>query len=369
MTVSVKIPAKLVLQDGTIFQGTAIGKIGTTSGEIAFNTGMTGYQEVFTDPSYTGQILIMTNDHIGNYGVKSDEVESEGIQISGLVCKRFSYPYSRKQAQQSLDEYFTEHHLVGIADVDTRQLVRHIRTAGAMNAVISSDITDEQKLLELARACPDMSGLELASKVSTPEFYTMGDEHAGIRVALLDFGSKKNIARCLLERNCFLGVFPARSSAREILQWKPDGIMLSNGPGDPAAMDYAIETVRELVEAAIPTFGICLGHQLLSLASGLETYKMHHGHRGCNHPVKNLITGRSEITSQNHGFAVRYDEALSERIKLTHVNLNDGTVEGIARVDRPAFSVQHHPEASPGPHDSFYLFDEFITLIRHHKND
>jgi carbamoyl-phosphate synthase small subunit len=367
MTVSVKTPAMLVLQDGTIFRGTAIGKIGTTSGEIAFNTGMTGYQEIFTDPSYTGQILIMTNDHIGNYGVKHDEVESEAIQISGLVCKRFSYPFSRKQANQSLDEYFTGHNLVGIADVDTRQLVRHIRKAGAMNAVISSDETDEQKLLHLARTCPDMSGLELASRVSTGSFYTMGNEFADYRVALLDFGSKKNIARCLIERGCFIGVFPAKTMAQEILAWKPDGIMLSNGPGDPASMDYAIETVRTLVEASIPTFGICLGHQLLSLASGLETYKMHHGHRGCNHPVKNLITGRSEITSQNHGFAVRYNEALSDSIKLTHINLNDDTVEGISRLDRPAFSVQHHPEASPGPHDSFYLFDEFITLMRHHK--
>ena len=367
MTVNVKTPAKLVLQDGTIFTGTAIGKIGTTSGEIAFNTGMTGYQEIFTDPSYNGQILIMTNDHIGNYGVKHDEVESDHIQISGLVCKRFSYPFSRKQASQSLDDYFTGHHLVGIADVDTRQLVRHIRTVGAMNAVISSDITDDTQLLELVRACPDMSGLELASRVSTTEFYTMGSEHASLRVALLDFGSKKNIARCLLERDCFLGVFPAKSTADSIKAWKPNGIMLSNGPGDPAAMDYAIETVRILVESGIPTFGICLGHQLLSLASGLETYKMHHGHRGCNHPVKNLITGRSEITSQNHGFAVRYNEALSDRIRLTHVNLNDQTVEGIARLDRPAFSVQHHPEASPGPHDSFYLFDEFITLIRQHQ--
>ncbi len=367
MTVSVKTPAKLVLQDGTIFRGTAIGKIGTTTGEIAFNTGMTGYQETFTDPSYSGQILIMTNDHIGNYGVKQDEVESDAIQIAGLVCKRFSYPYSRKQASQSLDEYFTEHHLVGIADIDTRQLVRHIRTSGAMNAVISSDIIDEQQLLEIVQSCPDMSGLELASKVSTNQFYSLGNEHGAFRVALLDFGSKKNIARCLVERDCFLGVFPAQSEAADIIAWKPDGIMLSNGPGDPAAMDYAISTVKSLVEASIPTFGICLGHQLLSLASGLETYKMHHGHRGCNHPVKNLITGRSEITSQNHGFAVRYNEALADRIKLTHINLNDHTVEGIARLDRPAFSVQHHPEANPGPHDSFYLFDEFIALMRQHK--
>jgi carbamoyl-phosphate synthase small subunit len=364
MTGNVKTPARLMLQDGTVFTGTAIGKIGTTTGEIAFNTGMTGYQEVFTDPSYTGQILIMTSDHIGNYGVKQDEVESDRIQIAGLVCKRFSYPYSRKQATASLDEYFTANNLVGIADVDTRQLVRHIREAGSQNAIITSEIDDLNVLREMLDACPDMSGLELASTVSTSSFYTDGDPAAPHRVALLDFGSKKNIARSLVKRGCYLGVFPARSTAEEVLAWNPDGIMLSNGPGDPAAMDYAIETVKKLVNAGFPTFGICLGHQLLSLASGLKTYKMHHGHRGCNHPVHNLISGRSEITSQNHGFAVAFDEALTETVQLTHINLNDQSVEGIARRDKPAFSVQHHPEANPGPHDSYYLFDQFISLMK-----
>jgi carbamoyl-phosphate synthase small subunit len=356
-----------MLQDGSVFKGTAIGKIGTTTGEICFNTGMTGYQEVFTDPSYTRQILIMTNDHIGNYGVRQEEVESEGIKIAGLVCKKFSQQFSRKMDAFSLDSYFTDNNLVGIADVDTRQIVRHIRETGAMNAIISSEIHDLGVLKARLSECPDMSGLELASSVTSESFHTVGNPDSPYRVALLDYGSKKNIARCLEERNCYLGIFPAKTAASEVLQWKPDGVMISNGPGDPASMDYAIECVKQIVEAGVPTFGICLGHQLLSLASGLSTYKMHHGHRGLNHPVKNLITGRSEITSQNHGFAVNYDEARSATVQLTHVNLNDNSVEGIARTDKPAFSVQYHPEASPGPHDSMYLFDNFIELIKKHS--
>jgi carbamoyl-phosphate synthase small subunit len=365
---SLKIPALLVLQDGTVFHGTAIGKIGTTTGEICFNTGMTGYQEVFTDPSYTGQILIMTNDHIGNYGVRDAEVESDSIKIAGLVCKKFSQQFSRKMDSYSLDTYFTENNLVGIADVDTRQIVRHIRDSGAMNAIISSETEDVEELKRQLSACPDMSGLELASTVSSDSFHTLGNEDAPIRVALLDYGSKKNIARCLMERGCYIGVFPAKSASADVLAWNPDGIMISNGPGDPASMDYAIACVRDLVEKGIPTFGICLGHQLLSLASGLTTYKMHHGHRGLNHPVKNLVTGRSEITSQNHGFAVKYEDSANEKVMLTHLNLNDNSVEGIARKDKPAFSVQYHPEASPGPHDSMYLFDQFIELIQKHKS-
>lgn len=365
---SIKIPALLVLQDGTVFRGTAIGKIGTTTGEICFNTGMTGYQEVFTDPSYTGQILVMTNDHIGNYGVRDQEVESESIKIAGLVCKKFSQQFSRKMESYSLDTYFTENNLVGIADVDTRQIVRHIRDAGAMNAIISSETEDVELLKRQLQECPDMSGLELASTVSCNSFHTLGNADAPIKVALLDYGSKKNIARCLLERGCYIGVFPAKTTSEEVLSWKPDGIMISNGPGDPASMDYAISCVRNLVETGIPTFGICLGHQLLSLASGLSTYKMHHGHRGLNHPVKNLKTGRSEITSQNHGFAVKYESSDIGNVELTHVNLNDNSVEGIARKDKPAFSVQYHPEASPGPHDAMYLFDEFISLINNHKS-
>lgn len=359
--------AYLILQDGTVFKGTAIGKIGTTTGEICFNTGMTGYQEVFTDPSYSGQILVMTNDHIGNYGVRNEEVESDTIKISGLVCKKFSHNFSRKMGAYSLDEYFTANNLVGISDIDTRQLVRHIRECGAMNAIISSESDDIDYLKAKLAECPDMTGLELASGVSTTEFYTVGSEKAQNKVALLDFGSKANIVRCLEERGCYLGIFPARSTYQEVMAWGPDAIMLSNGPGDPASMDYAISTIRQLLDSNFPIFGICLGHQLLSLASGLKTYKMHHGHRGLNHPVKNLITGRSEITSQNHGFAVEFNAELEDTIELTHVNLNDKSVEGIRRKDRPAFSVQYHPEASPGPHDSMYLFDDFIKLIENTK--
>lgn len=361
-----KLPAFLVLQDGTVFSGNAVGKIGTTTGEIAFNTGMTGYQEIFTDPSYYGQIVIMTNDHIGNYGVHENEVESDSIKISGLVCKKFSSNFSRKMGARSLDDYFMENGLVGISDIDTRQLVRHIRNAGAMNAIISSDNLDIEDLKAKVKTIPDMEGLELASKVSTESYYLEGQENADYRIALLDFGSKKNIIRCLVSRGAQVGVFPAKTTAQEILDWKPQGIMLSNGPGDPSAMDYAIHTIQELLATKIPIFGICLGHQLLSLASGLETYKMHHGHRGCNHPVKNLLSGRSEITSQNHGFAVKWNAAV-QNVELTHLNLNDDSVEGIRRTDVPAFSVQYHPEASPGPHDSWYLFDDFIENVRKHS--
>jgi len=359
--------AVLLLEDGTFFEGKAIGKIGTTTGEICFNTGMTGYQEIFTDPSYFGQIIVMTNDHIGNYGVHNEEVESDSIKISGLVCKKFSPNYSRKNGSGSLDEYFTNHNLVGISDIDTRKLVAHIRETGAQNAIISSEITEIDNLKTELSNVPSMDGLNLAPKVSTTKFYEDGNGNSGFRVALIDFGSKKNISRELIKRGCFLGVFPHDASSQEILKWNPDGFMISNGPGDPASMPYAIETIREIVDSGIPTFGICLGHQLLSLASGLKTYKMHHGHRGCNHPVKNLISGRSEITSQNHGFAVEYNEALTETIELTHINLNDKSVEGISRKDKPAFSVQHHPEASPGPHDSLYLFDQFIESIKSNK--
>ena len=357
--------ALLILDDGTVFEGMAIGKIGTTTGEICFNTGMTGYQEIFTDPSYFGQIIVMTTDHIGNYGVHADEIESDSVKIAGLVCKKFSPNYSRKQGSASLDEYFMDNHIVGISDIDTRKLVAHIRETGAQNAIISSEELSVEELKQQLKNVPSMSGLNLAPEVSTDKFYEDGDgEH---RVALIDFGNKKNIARELIKRGCKLGMFPYNASAQEILDWKPDGFMISNGPGDPSSMKDAIQTVGDVVEQGVPTFGICLGHQLLSLASGLETYKMHHGHRGCNHPVKNLVTGRSEITSQNHGFAVKYNEDLKDKIELTHINLNDNSVEGIARKDKPAFSVQHHPEASPGPHDSLYLFDQFVQSIVNNK--
>jgi carbamoyl-phosphate synthase small subunit len=359
-------PALLVLDDGSVFKGNAIGKIGTTTGEICFNTGMTGYQEVFTDPSYFGQILIATNNHIGNYGSLESETESDGIKIAGLVVKRFSEHYSRPMADSSLDDYLMKSHLVGIANVDTRELTRIVRSKGAMNAIISSEITDVDELKAKLKEAPSMEGLELSSRVTTESMYEQGPKDADIRVAVIDLGMKRNIARCLNERGAFTGVFPAKVRVQEILDFKPDGIMLSNGPGDPAAMDYAVDTVKQLLDKNIPIFGICLGHQVLSLASGLKTYKMHHGHRGLNHPVLNKVTGLSEVTSQNHGFAVS-PVGVPENIEVTHINLNDDTVEGIKVKDKPAFSVQYHPEAAPGPHDSRYLFDDFIELIKKHK--
>lgn len=362
--------AVLLLEDGTHFYGKAAGKIGTTAGEIAFNTGMTGYQEIFTDPSYFGQILLMTPSHIGNYGIHPEEVESESLKIAGLVCKKFSRIFSRPSADQSIQAYFEEQGMVGISDVDTRALVRHIRDKGAMNAIISSETLDLDDLKKQLANVPSMAGLELSSKVTTKEAYTSGAEDAVRRVALIDFGVKKNIVRCLVDRGCLVKVFSMHTPASEILAWDPDGIMLSNGPGDPAAMDDSVKLINELLEAGIPTFGICLGHQLLSLANGLTTSKMHNGHRGVNHPVKNLLTGKGEVTSQNHGFVVNREDAESrDDIEVTHIHLNDNTLAGIRLKNKPAFSVQFHPESSAGPNDSRYLFDEFIQLIEEHKTE
>ena len=362
-------PAVLLLEDGTVFYGRAAGKIGSTTGEICFNTGMTGYQEIFTDPSYFGQLLVTTNAHIGNYGTKSDEVESKGIKIAGLICKNFTWQYSRPRASESIQEYFEQENLVGISDVDTRAIVRHIRSKGAMNAIIASDTTDLDELRKRLAAVPPMEGLELASRVSTSEPYTIGDPTAPLRVAVLDFGTKRNILECMSDRGCFVKVFPARTQLEELRAFKPDGYFLSNGPGDPASMDYAVDTARQILEEDKPLFGICLGHQLLALSIGIPTYKMHHGHRGINHPVKNLVTGHCEITSQNHGFGVSPEaiEAASDRVEVTHINLNDNTVEGIRVRGKKAFSVQYHPEASPGPHDSRYLFDEFVRQMQEAK--
>ncbi|MCB9283698.1 MAG: glutamine-hydrolyzing carbamoyl-phosphate synthase small subunit [Lewinellaceae bacterium] len=364
------VPAVLLLEDGTVFHGKSAGKIGTTTGEICFNTGMTGYQEIFTDPSYFGQLLVATNAHIGNYGTKNSEVESENIKIAGLICKNFTWQFSRQQATESIQEYFEQENLVGISDVDTRAIVRHIRHKGAMNAIISSETTDLDELRKQLTEVPPMEGLELASKVSTAEPYTLGDPNAALRVAVLDFGTKRNILDCMVERGCFVKVFPARTSAETLKAFDPDGYFLSNGPGDPSSMGYAVETARHILREDKPLFGICLGHQLLALAVDIPTYKMHHGHRGINHPVKNLVTGHCEITSQNHGFGVNPDaiEKAADRVEVTHVNLNDQTVEGIRVRGKNAFSVQYHPEASPGPHDSRYLFDEFVRLMREAKN-
>jgi len=330
---------------------------------------MTGYQEVFTDPSYFGQILVMTNAHIGNYGTLATETESDNVKISGLVVKNFTDPYSRKQADASIQQYLVEQGVTAICDVDTRMLVRHIRSRGAQNAIISSETLDETILRKRLDTAPGMAGLELSTKVSTKAPYDVGESSSAFRVAVLDLGVKTNILRSLSERGCYLRVFPARTTYDEIMTWKPDGIFFSNGPGDPAAMPYAVETARRALDADVPFFGICLGHQILALACGLQTYKMHHGHRGSNHAVKNLLTGLCEITTQNHGFGVQMDASLNGTgdIKITHVNLNDDSVEGIRLRDRMAFSVQYHPESSPGPHDSRYLFDEFVQMMAGRK--
>ncbi len=360
--------AIILLEDGTYFEGKAAGKIGTTTGEIAFNTGMTGYQEIFTDPSYYGQILLMTPSHIGNYGIHPDEVESDSVKIAGLVCKKFSQIFSRPASDESIQVYFERQNLVGISDVDTRALVRHIRHKGAMNAIISSENLDIDSLKSELAKVPSMVGLELSSKVSTTEVYEFGDPNAELMVSVIDFGTKMNILRCLSDRGCHLKVFPMTASVEEITAWNPDGIMLSNGPGDPSAMKDSIALIQDLLKLDLPMFGICLGHQLLSLAVGLNTSKMHNGHRGINHPIKNLKTGKCEITSQNHGFVVNREEAEArEDIEITHIHLNDDTLAGIRLKDKQAFSVQYHPESSAGPNDSRYLFDDFIEMIKAYK--
>jgi len=360
----------LVLEDGTTFEGSSGGATGTATGEICFNTGMTGYQEVFTDPSYFGQILVATNAHIGNYGIKDDEIESDKIQISALICKNFTNQYSRQMATEFIDDYFVKNNIVVIHGIDTRLLVRHIRSKGAMNAIISNETTDIGELKNKLKQVPSMDGLELASKVSTDEPYFSGDKSAKHKVAVLDFGTKKNILRCFSERDCYLKVFPAKTSYQDLKAWNPDGYFFSNGPGDPSAMDYAIKTAKEILDENKPVFGICLGHQLLALAVDIPTYKMHHGHRGINQPVKNLVSGLCEITSQNHGFGVSPDAIRqnSEFVEITHMNLNDDTIEGIRLKHKPAFSVQYHPEAAPGPHDARYLFDNFVDLIEKSKS-
>lgn len=364
MTHYSKLPAILLLEDGTVFHGKAAGKIGTTTGEICFNTGTTGYQEVFTDPSYYGQIMITTNAHIGNYGVRQEESESDQIQIAGLVCKNYNIDYSRKMADSSLQNFFEQGNLVGISDIDTRALVRHIRDKGAMNAIISSENLDEASLKEQLADTPSMAGLELSSVVSTQQPYYFGDENARYRVAVLDLGVKRNILRNLANRDVFMKVFPAKTSFEDMAAWNPNGYFISNGPGDPASMDYAVQTVKEIIAAGKPLFGICLGHQLLALANGIGTEKMFNGHRGCNHPVKNIIQNSCEMTSQNHGFGVvAEDVRQSELVEITHVNLNDQSIEGIRVKGKPAFSVQYHPEASPGPNDANYLFDQFVGTL------
>lgn len=359
-----EIPQKgiVYLQDGTVFEGFAAGKLGTTTGEICFNTAMTGYQETFTDPSYYQQILIMNTAHIGNYGVHPDEIESDGVKISGLICKNLSDKFSRLEATDSISNFLSNANTLIIYGIDTRALVRHIRSKGAMNAILSSEVFDLNELKTKMDLIPSMQGLELSSKVSCQEAYTVGDESASKKVALIDYGVKQNIVRCLVDRNVFVKVFPMNTPVSEMEAWNPDGYLLSNGPGDPGSMDSSLEVIKNLVALDKKIFGICLGHQLLGRALGMETFKMFKGHRGINHPILNHISGKGEITSQNHGFAIK-NENIPDNVILSHTHLNDGTVAGIRVKDKNIFSVQYHPEAFAGPHDSRYLFDEFVSSL------
>ncbi|WP_396597221.1 glutamine-hydrolyzing carbamoyl-phosphate synthase small subunit [Dokdonia sp. R86516] len=359
-------PAIILLADGTIFHGKSVGdKEATSFGEVCFNTGMTGYQEIFTDPSYFGQLMVTTNAHIGNYGATDVETESDTVKISGLICRNFSYTYSRKDAEESLETFLNNSKLFAISDVDTRALVAHIRDNGAMNAVISTAVDDIEGLKKQLSDVPDMNGLELASKVSTKEAYYFGDENADVKVAALDIGIKRNILRNLAKRGAYIKVFPFDTTYDQMKEWNPNGYFLSNGPGDPEPLDNAIQVAKDIIKANDPLFGICLGHQVIALANGISTYKMHNGHRGINHPIKNLITGKGEITSQNHGFAINREETEANNdVEITHVHLNDNTVAGIKLKNKNCFSVQYHPEASPGPNDATYLFDQFIDNIK-----
>ena len=357
--------AILILEDGTVFYGKCAGKKGTSFGEICFNTGMTGYQEVFTDPSYYGQIVITTNVHIGNYGYNLNEIESDAMKISGLICKDFNLDNSRYDSEGDIKEYFEKENIFVISEVDTRSLVNYIRDKGVMNVLISSYVENIDSLKDELSKAPSMKGLDLSSFVSVTKSYTLGKENSKYRVAIYDFGIKKNIIRCLENRNVYIKVFPFDTDPKDVFDWNPTGIFFSNGPGDPAAMASVINSVKKILEKNIPIFGICLGHQLIALASGLKTYKMHNGHRGINHPVINLANRKCEVTSQNHGFSIDENSLIkNKKIEVTHRNLNDQTIEGIKFIDRPCFSVQFHPESSPGPHDSRYLFDQFLSNIK-----
>ncbi len=360
--------AIILLEDGTIFHGKSIGKEGSAFGEVCFNTGMTGYQEIFTDPSYFGQLMVTTNAYIGNYGVKAEEVESDSVKIAGLICRNFTYNFSRYGDIDSLYNFFEKNNLLAISDVDTRALVSYIRDNGAMNAVISTDVDNIDGLKKDLDKIPSMDGLELASKVSTKEPYFFGNESAKYKIAALDLGIKKNILRNLSQRDCYIKVFPFDTPFEKMNSWNPDAFFISNGPGDPKPLVNAQNVAKEIIQRDMPLFGICLGHQIIALANGISTYKMHNGHRGINHPVKNLKSGKGEITSQNHGFAISREETEKNNdIAITHIHLNDDTVAGIEMKNKNCFSVQYHPEASPGPHDASYLFDQFINNISKNK--
>lgn len=360
--------ALVLLADGTIFYGKSVGLEGKAFGEVCFNTGMTGYQEIFTDPSYFGQIMVATNAHIGNYGVHTEEKEADQIMIAGLIVKNFSFTHSRPDSESNLLDYIQKHQLIAISDVDTRALVAYIRDHGAQNAVICTDGTSVEELKVLLAQTPNMKGLELASKVSVKEPYYFGNPDASFKIAALDLGIKRNILRNFAQRDCYVKVFPYNASFEELQSFEPDGYFLSNGPGDPDPLKEVQSTAKQMIDSGKPVFGICLGHQIIALANGIPTYKMFNGHRGINHPIMNLITGKGEITSQNHGFAVNR-EALKKHpdFEITHVHLNDQTVAGMQMKSKDCFSVQYHPEASPGPHDASYLFDEFIQKMANKK--
>ena len=355
--------ALVLLADGTIFYGRSAGIDGTSYGEICFNTGVTGYQEIFTDTSYFGQIMVTTTSHIGNYGIKMSESQSKEIFISGLICKSFSSVNSRTNSK-SLKEWFKSKNLVTLCDVDTRALVRYIRDNGAMNAAITTETDKINTIKKNLDKFPTMDGLELASRVSTKKTYEYGDSNSKVRLAVIDLGIKKNILENFSRRGLFIKVFPYNTDINEMLKFKPNGFFLSNGPGDPEPLKEVINTTKKILEKNYPLFGICLGHQVIALANGIKTYKMFNGHRGINHPVLNLNTGKGEITSQNHGFAVDYDTAVSNQsVKISHKHLNDQTVAGLEIKGKNCFSVQYHPEAGPGPNDGNYLFDQFLSKL------
>jgi carbamoyl-phosphate synthase, small subunit len=359
--------AKLVLSDGTVARGVALGQRGLTGGELCFNTSMTGYQEIMTDPSYYGQLMMMTQPHIGNYGASAEDMEADTPMVAGFIVRDYPRRHANTQADETLEAFMRRHDLVGIAGVDTRALVRHVRDKGVMNAVISSEALEEETLLQKARDWPNMAGRKLASEVSTDGPYTFC-EGRGPRIAVYDFGVKQNILRSFRRRGCTVKVVPGDTDLGEVLAWDPDGLFFSNGPGDPRPMSDAIETVGEAIDTGLPIFGICLGHQLMALAEGIEVYKMHVGHRGANHPVKNLDTGQVEVTTQNHGFAVDPESIAPETARVTHVNLNDDTIEGLEFKTFAGMSLQYHPEASPGPHDSHYHFNRFMELVAEERD-
>ena len=358
--------AKLILDNGIIFNGYALGKIGQSCGEVCFNTGMTGYQEILTDPSYSGQLITMTYPHIGNYGVNDDDIESDKIHAKGLIVKEACEAPSNYRSTATLNQYLKQNHIIGIQGIDTRYLTRLIRDQGAMNAIISSNDLDENKLKNKLNNHPSMNGLDLAKVVTCKKQYSWNKSNKGFKVAVIDYGVKYNILRLLESFDFRLEIFPATVNLEKILMFNPDGVFLSNGPGDPSAVTYGIDMVKKLLEIGMPIFGICLGHQILSLAAGAKTYKLKFGHRGCNHPVKNLNNNTVEITSQNHGFSID-SHSLSSNIIITHKSLNDDTIEGIKIKNHNAFSVQYHPESSPGPHDSRYLFEIFLQMIEKNK--